>query len=105
MQNKLPADPSAMIIGIVGIVIGLAGCCCYGFTAIIPLILSVVGLIYANKSLRLYRENPDAYTESSRSNVSMSKILNIISIVFNGLIFFVILIFVIFIRSKFFFQE
>ena len=72
MQNKLPADPSALILGIVGLVIGIAGCCCYGFTAIIPLGLSVAGLVMANKSMKLYRLNPEEFSESSRSNVFYS---------------------------------
>lgn len=95
MQNKLPADPSALIIGIVGIVVGLAGCCCYGFTAIIPLILSIWGLVEANRSIKLYNEDPSIYSDSSRSNVGISRVLNIISIVMNGLFMFVVIGFLI----------
>ena len=91
MQNKLPADPSALILGIIGIVIGIAGCCCYGFTAIIPLVLSVIGLVSANKSLRLYHANPSEFSESSRSNVSISRVLNIISIIINGIFLLVVI--------------
>ncbi len=97
MQNKLPADPSALIIGIVGIVIGFAGCCCYGFTAIIPLILSIWGLVEANKSLKLYNEDPSVYSESSRSNVGISKVLNIISIIMNSLFILVVIGFIAFV--------
>jgi len=91
IQNKLPADPSALILGIIGLVIGVAGCCCYGFTAIVPLGLSIAGLVMANKSLKLYRLNPEEFSESSRSNVSIGRILNIISIVLNGLFLLVVL--------------
>jgi hypothetical protein len=92
-QNKLPADPTAMILGIIALVIGLAGCCCYGIFAIIPLILSIVGLVMANKSLKEFALNPEAYSSQSRSNVATAKILNIIAIIFNGM---VILLFIIF---------
>ena len=91
MQNKLPADPSALILGIIGLVIGIAGCCCYGFTAIIPLGLSIAGLVMANKSLKLYRLNPEEFSESSRSNVSIARVLNIISIILNGIFLLIVI--------------
>lgn len=85
-QNKLSADPLALILGILALVIGIASCCCYGITAIIPLIMSIIGLIAANKSLREFGNNPDAYDPQSRSNVNTAKIINIIAIVINSLI-------------------
>lgn len=91
MQNKLPGDPSSLILGIIGLVIGVAGCCCYGVTAIIPLALSIWGFVMANKSMRLYRLNPEEYSESSKSNVSIGRVLNILSIIFNGIVFLIIL--------------
>ena len=91
--NKLPADPMALILGILGLVIGIAGCCCYGVLAIVPLTLSIIGLVMANKSLRDFAENPEAYSPQSRSNVATAKVLNIIAIIFNGLIMIVFIIF------------
>jgi len=84
-QNKLSADPLALILGILALVIGIAGCCCYGITAIIPLIMAIIGLVAANKSLREFGENPEAYSPQSRSNVNTAKIINIIAIVLNSL--------------------
>ncbi|MFK7832880.1 MAG: CCC motif membrane protein [Winogradskyella sp.] len=84
--NKLSADPLALVLGILALVIGIAGCCCYGITAIIPLIMAIIGLVTANKSLRAFAENPEAYDPQSRSNVNTAKIINIIAIVMNGLI-------------------
>ncbi len=84
-QNKLSADPLALILGILALVIGIAGCCCYGITAIIPLIMAIIGLVTANKSLREFGENPEAYSPQSRSNVNTAKIINIIAIVLNSL--------------------
>ena len=95
-QNKLPADPLALILGILALLIGIAGCCCYGITAIIPLIMGVIGLVTANKSLREYRENPEAFSPQTRSNVNTARIINIIAIVLNGLIFFIAVIGLIF---------
>ncbi|WP_411893185.1 CCC motif membrane protein [Winogradskyella sp. A2] len=88
-NNKLAADPLALVLGILSLVLGIAGCCCYGLTAIIPLVLAIVGLISANRSLREYRENPEAFSPQSASNVNTARILNIIGIVING---FVVLI-------------
>lgn len=86
IMNKLPGDPLALILGVLALVIGIAGCCCYGITALIPLIMAIIGLVTANKSLREFGENPEAYNPQSRSNVKTAKIINIIAIVMNGLI-------------------
>ncbi|WP_298900778.1 CCC motif membrane protein [uncultured Psychroserpens sp.] len=89
--NKLPADPTALILGIGAILIGFAGCCCYGVFAIVPLALGIIGLVIANKSLKAFEQDPEAYNHQSRSNVATAKILNIIAIAFNAvvLLFFV----------------
>ena len=84
--SKLPADPSSLVLGIVALVLGFAGCCCYGIFAIIPLIIAVIGLISANRSLKEFGNNPDVYSPQTRSNVSTARVLNIIAIVFNGII-------------------
>ncbi|MGS2725502.1 CCC motif membrane protein [Psychroserpens sp. BH13MA-6] len=83
--NKLPADPSALILGIAALVISFAGCCC-GIFAIIPLAMSIIGLVLANKSLREYTLNPVAYDPQSRSNVNTAKIINIIALIVSGIV-------------------
>lgn len=83
--NKLPADPTAMILGIIALVISFAGCCC-GIFAIVPLVLSIIGLVMANKSLREYHLNPSIYEPQSKSNVSTSKILNIIALIMSSIV-------------------
>lgn len=92
-KTKLPADPTALILGIVALVVGIAGCCCYGITAIIPLGLSIGGLVMANKSLRLFRANPEVYSQSSYSSVNTAKVINIIAVILNGLTFLIFLVF------------
>lgn len=84
-DNKLSADPSALVLGIIAITISIAGCCC-GVFAIIPVILSIIGLVIANKSLQEYSSNPEAYNPNSRSNVSTAKVLNIIALVISSLV-------------------
>lgn len=94
--NKLPADPIALILGIVSLVVGFAGCCCYGIFAFIPIILSIVGLIMANKSLKEFDQNQQVFSPQSRNNVVIAKALNIISIVINSIIFISVIIVFIF---------
>lgn len=84
-KAKLPADPLSIILGILGIVIVIGGSCCYGIPAIISLIVSIIALVYSNKSLNEYAVNPDLYAPNSRSNVYIGKILNIISIVLSSI--------------------
>nr|WP_321227342.1 CCC motif membrane protein [uncultured Psychroserpens sp.] len=84
-DNKLSADPAALVLGIIAITISIAGCCC-GVFAIVPVILSIIGLVIANKSLQEYSSNPEAYTPNSRSNVSTAKVLNIIALVISSLV-------------------
>jgi len=91
-QNKLSADPIALVLGIIALVLGVAGCCCYGITAIVPLAMSIIGLVMANKSLREFGENPEAFNPQSRSNVNTAKIINIIAIVLNGLVVLIALV-------------
>jgi hypothetical protein len=92
-HNKLPADPTALILGIAALVIGFAGCCCYGLFAIIPLALSIVGLVMANKSLKEFDQNPDVFSHQSRSNVSIGRILNIVALIFNSIVVLLIILF------------
>ena len=84
-DNKLSADPSALVLGIIAITISIAGCCC-GVFAIVPVILSIIGLVIANRSLQEYSSNPKAYNPNSRSNVSTAKVLNIIALVISSLV-------------------
>lgn len=86
-NNTLPADPSSLILGIVALVIGIAGCCCYGIIAIVPLILGIIGLVMANRSIKEYDANPEGFSAVSRSNMVTAKVINIIAVVLNGILF------------------
>lgn len=89
--SKLPADPLSLILGITALVMIVGGCCCYGITAIAALIISIIGLVAANRSLSEYQANPEAYSRNSRSNVLTGRVLNIIAVILSG-IFTLILI-------------
>ncbi|WP_338408908.1 CCC motif membrane protein [uncultured Flavobacterium sp.] len=94
--SKLSADPTALILGILSLIIGFGGCCCYGFFAIIPLSLSIIGIVMANKSLKEFDQNPNIFSQQSRSNVYIGKILNIIALVYNSIVFILVLIALVF---------
>ena len=72
MSTKLSADPTAMILGIIALIIALAGCC-WGIFAIVPIVLSIIGLVMANKSLREFQLNSSIYEPQSKSNVVTAK--------------------------------
>ena len=82
--NKLSADPAALILGIVSLVVIIVGCCC-GLFAVIALGLSITGLVLANKSLKEYALAPENYSHKSRANVSTGKVLCIIGIVLSSI--------------------
>ena len=82
--NKLSADPTALILGVVSLVIILIGCCC-GFLAIISLTLAIVGLVLAAKSLREFDAESQNYSIESRNNVIAGKIVCIIATVISSL--------------------
>ncbi len=84
LKSKLSADPSALILGIVSLVIILFGCCC-GFFAIVSLILSIIGLVNASNSLKEYYSNPDVYSNQSKENVYAAKIVCIIGTIISAL--------------------
>jgi len=98
--NKLPADPNAMILGIIALLMSFAGCCC-GLFAFIPLILSIIGLVMANKSLKEFRLNSESYSLQSRANVSSAKILNIIALIISSIITILYLLYFLFYGALF----
>jgi hypothetical protein len=84
-EQKLPADPTSLVLGIISLVVVLVGCCC-GLLAIPTLVMSIIGLVMANKSLREYNANPSNFSPASRSNVFTAKIINIIAIILSAII-------------------
>lgn len=83
--RKLPADPGAMVLGIISIVIILTGCCC-GILAIPVLIMAIIGWVWAAKSKKAYLENPQAYVPKSYSNVNTGLIMNMICTILVGVL-------------------
>ncbi len=96
MQQKLPGDPLALTLGIIALVLFVIGCFCYALPAIITLVLSIIGLVSANKSIKLYAADPEKYYQGSYQSVKNGRIINIIAVILSGLgvlIFIIIAIF------------
>lgn len=107
-ESKLPADPLSLILGILALIISVGGCCLSGLffpfaiLAILPIVISIIGLTMANKSLKVYEESPEIYLKTSRDNVKTAKTLNIITLIFGGLVFLSLLIGFIFLGTTFY---
>lgn len=84
IRNKLSADPGSMILGIIALLISIVGCCC-GILAIPAVIMSIIGLVWANKSMKAYEISPENYNPSSVSSVKSARVVNIIAIVLSVL--------------------
>ncbi|MCX7547666.1 CCC motif membrane protein [Xanthomarina sp. F1114] len=75
-MEKQPLQNSTLIL-VLGI-LSIVTCCCYG---VLGLPIGIVALILANKSTKIYTENPELYT--GYNNLKTGKILAIIGIVLN----------------------
>lgn len=85
--QKLPNATAVLILGIFSIV----GCGCFGGTGLIS---SIIALVLAQKDMRLYHANPQAYTTSSYSNLNSGRICAIIGLVISAVytIFIIVMI-------------
>jgi hypothetical protein len=87
IQQNLPNATGALVLGILSIVF----CFCYG---LIGIILGIIGLVMANKALKIYSSSPETYTESSHKNVKAGRICSIIGLCLSSLYIVVIIIYV-----------
>lgn len=95
MASALPPAPNAvtaMVLGIIGLV--LAVFWCYFITTTIGLVLSIIALILGNGSVKAYNLNPEAYSQSSLGQAKAGKVLGLIGMIVAILWFLVILLIV-----------
>lgn len=88
VQQPLPNATAVLVLGIISIV----GCICYGIPG---LVCGIISLVLGNKAVRMYEDNPSAYTAGSYSNAKAGRICAIIGLVISALF----LLFVIFILA------
>ncbi|GAA3518194.1 hypothetical protein GCM10022393_35390 [Aquimarina addita] len=84
-KQQIPNATLVLIFGIVSIITAL---CCYGF---IGLIFGIIGLVISNKSVKLYKNNPDLYY--GYENLNAGRICAIIGIVLGAIYFLFVLIY------------
>ncbi len=71
VQQNLPNATPVLIMGILSII----GCCCYS----VGLIFGIIGIVLANKDMKLYNANPNQFKNLGTLNTG--KILCIIGII------------------------
>lgn len=74
VQQPLPNATAVLVLGILSILFG----CCF---SIVGVIMGIIALVLANKDMKLYREQPDLYTNSSYSNLNAGRVTAIIGLV------------------------
>lgn len=82
-NQKLSADPNALILGIVSILLVFGVCCC-GLAAIPALGMAIYGLVLANKSLKEYAKYPESFERQSVGNVKSARIVNIVALILSS---------------------
>jgi M penetrans paralogue family 26 len=85
-KQILPNSSAVLVMGI----LSLVSCWCYGFFG---LIFGIISLVLAQKSLKLYNENPELYTISSYKNLNAGKICAIIGLSISGLVILIGLVY------------
>lgn len=76
--TPLPNATAVLVLGIISIV----ACWCYG---IIGLTCGIIALVLSNKSLAIYKVNPNTFTVSSYKNLTGGRICAIIGTILSGL--------------------
>jgi len=86
----LPNSTAVLVLGIVSIVGVL---CSQG---ILGVILGIIGLVLASTPMKMIKEHPDRYTESSIKNLKAGRVCSIIGVALGGafllLAFFLLLL-------------
>jgi hypothetical protein len=91
-QNKQPL-PNATAVLVLGI-IAIPSCICYGIPAIV---LGIIALAISQKSVQLYKENPELY--SGYENLKAGRITGIIGLCLGASFFVFMIIYILIIGS------
>jgi hypothetical protein len=86
-QMPLPNSGAVLTLGIISIAL----CWCYG---VVALTCGIIALVLANKSLVLYKANPNQYTLPSYNNLKAGRVCAIIGLCLSALmVLYVIVVF------------
>ncbi|OFX60028.1 MAG: hypothetical protein A2046_02275 [Bacteroidetes bacterium GWA2_30_7] len=83
----IPSSTGVLVMGIISI----STCFCYGIPG---LVLGIISLSLAGKGKRLYKANPQLYTDSSYKNLKAGLICAIIGTSLSGLFLLIMLIYI-----------
>lgn len=89
VKPQLPNATAVLVLGILSIV----GACCYGG----GLVLGIIALAISGKSVKMHKENPDAY--DGWNNMKAGRICAIIGLSISALYLLVIIGYLIFVGS------
>lgn len=78
---KLPNDPLAFTLSIIGIVLSVLTCCCSFFTSIPAVVVSIIAFIQSRNGIQTYQLNPSVYASTSFKNMKTARLLSIISLI------------------------
>ena len=93
-QMPLPNSGAVLTLGIISIAL----CWCYG---VVALTCGIIALVLGNKSLVLYKENPNNYTLSSYNNVKAGRVCSIIGICLSALMLLYVIVVLVFVGAAF----
>ncbi len=86
LNAKLPADPTSMTLAIIALCVFVI-CCCFGGTYA-ALVLSIIGLVLANSSIRKYNESPQDFDPNSLRKVRNAKTFNLVMLIVSAVFVF-----------------
>lgn len=84
-RKSLPNATATLVLGILSIV----SCFCYGLPGFI---MSIVALAISGKSVRMYKENPDAWTDYG--NLKAGRIMAIIGLCMSGVLLLFLILYI-----------
>ncbi|ARN78398.1 hypothetical protein BST97_10595 [Nonlabens spongiae] len=84
LNAKLPADPTSMTLAIIALCLFVICCCVGGYY--ISLILSIIGLVLANSSIRRYNESPQDFDPNSLRKVQSAKTFNLVMLIVSAVV-------------------
>ncbi len=85
MQPVLPNATTALVLGIISI----PTCICYGIPG---LACGIIAIILGSKALKLFKESPGVYSQSSFNNANAGRICGIIGVCLSALFLLYIVI-------------
>ena len=85
-KQMLPNSTAVLVLGIVSIV----GVICT--QGILGIVLGIIGLVLSGTSMKMYKDHPELYTESSVKNLKAGKICSIIGVSLGGALMLMVIL-------------